>query len=430
MMARESDTEATRLDDSTREARRRLAQQPGDGETWRRSGLRFRGQGDFRQAAGHLYRGLATIERNNEIRLDAADTERMRGRIGRAIDLVRRALDEDPYDLRALRLMASLMLDVQAWGVAATACRKIVALVPVLAEAWHGLGQAARGLGLAVDSLGALMRVLAVNDAGKDGVFDLALACAAAGRDQEARRHSVAAIGAANWRDLPIIVNNRDRLAPLQRLLDWLAKAGHRNVVVLDNRSTFPPLLRYYENLKGIRIVNLNANLGHTALWRSESIRLLGIETPFVYTDPDILPDEGCPLDAVAHFCRIVLWYGADVKVGFGLRIDDIPDHYRHKPEVLAWESRYWRKDIEFRPDLYWSVIDTTFALYGPRSGYAVPGIRTGPPYVARHLSWYVDSSNPSEEEEYYRRHADPNIATWAGQELPRHFALKLGGRE
>ena len=33
-------------------------------------------------------------------------------------------------------------------------------------------------------------------------------------------------------------------------------------------------------------------------------------------------------------------------KAGFGLRIDDLPDHYRLKQEVIVWESRFWRRIV------------------------------------------------------------------------------------
>ena len=67
--------------------------------------------------------------------------------------------------------------------------------------------------------------------------------------------------------------------------------------------------------------------------------------------------------------------------------------------------------------------IDTTFALYRPldrrRHGEG-RALRTGPPYVARHLPWYLDSSNLSAEDAYYREHADPTISNWDRDQLPR----------
>ena len=215
-------------------------------------------------------------------------------------------------------------------------------------------------------------------------------------------------------------------MTPLAQLLEWLGRAGHRNIVILDNRSTYPPLLRFFERLSGVRLVRLADNLGHMALWRSGALTQLGIETPFVYTDPDIVPDAGCPLDAVDHFARLLLRHGGPAKVGFGLKIDDLPDHYRHKQEVIDWESQYWAAARQIRPGEYWAQIDTTFALHTPQAPYDVPGIRTGPPYVARHLAWYADSADPDEEERYYRAHASPSVTTWTGAALREEMTAKI----
>ena len=45
----------------------------------------------------------------------------------------------------------------------------------------------------------------------------------------------------------PIFINCRDRITCLSVLVDWLEKAGHENIYLLDNDSSYPPLLEYYE---------------------------------------------------------------------------------------------------------------------------------------------------------------------------------------
>ena len=172
--------------------------------------------------------------------------------------------------------------------------------------------------------------------------------------------------------------------------------------------------------------MRIDDNLGHTALWRTDLLDRFAIDTPFVYTDPDILPDETCPPDAVGHLCRVLLRHGRPVKVGFGIRIDDLPDRYRHKDAVTRWEAQFWTEARQLRPGQYWAPIDTTFALYSARDAYDVPGIRTGPPYVARHLPWYADSERPDEEERYYRAHAAPSVTTWTGEELSDDITEKI----
>ena len=53
-----------------------------------------------------------------------------------------------------------------------------------------------------------------------------------------------------DWRDIPIFINARDRLGVMKKLIDWLLNAGYRNLIILDNNSTYPPLLEYYSALE------------------------------------------------------------------------------------------------------------------------------------------------------------------------------------
>ena len=144
----------------------------------------------------------------------------------------------------------------------------------------------------------------------------------------------------------------------------------------------------------------------------------------YVVTDPDIVPDEGCPLDAVEHFAEILAAHPEVHRVGFGLRIDDLPDHYAPKVDVIAWESPFWEKEIA--PGLYSAPIDTTFALARVPRPTSMPSIRTGPPYVARHLPWYDNTAEPSEELLYYREHGDRALTHWTRPVIPGRERLLL----
>jgi hypothetical protein len=212
---------------------------------------------------------------------------------------------------------------------------------------------------------------------------------------------------------LPVIVLSRDRLGCLQSLLAWLERAGLRNVVLFDLNSTYPPLLDHLAS-SPYPVVRLRENSGPWAAWDHPELRETMQGGPFVVTDPDVLPDDDCPLDAVERFHDYLQRYPAYPKVGFGLRIDDLPDCYRHAGAVRNWESRFWKREVE--PGLYDAPIDTTFALYRPHLGFSTKALRTGPPYVARHLPWYQDEASLPEDERYYREHADGRFGNWRGE--------------
>lgn len=223
-----------------------------------------------------------------------------------------------------------------------------------------------------------------------------------------------------------VFINTRDRVTHLRSLVSWLERAGVQRIVFVDNASTYPPL-RDYLAQSPHQVVQLTENLGQLAPWLSGTIeRMTGDHEFFVETDPDVVPDEDCPLDALEHLYEVVYTYPEYVKAGFGLRIDDLPDRYRHAEAVRRWEARFWGE--EFQPGLFVAPVDTTFAMYRPRTGTTmVPALRTGPPYVARHMPWYADSRRPSREDRYYLRRAKPGINNWEGRRIANRIADFVG---
>src|SRR5437588_3493393 len=186
----------------------------------------------------------------------------------------------------------------------------------------------------------------------------------------------------------PVFINCRDRLAPLRTLVEWLEQAGSTEVYLLDNDSAYEPLLDYYRQTPHT-VVRLGRNWGKNALWMAPGVFDLTRNRRFVYTDPDIVPVEECPSDAVDRFSELLDRYLRVNKAGFGIAMDDIPASYRHREAALNWERRMWEWPIE--TGAYFAPHDTMFALY--RAGAPrVPqdAVRTGRPYLARHTAYYL----------------------------------------
>ena len=222
----------------------------------------------------------------------------------------------------------------------------------------------------------------------------------------------------------PVFVNCRDRLTPLLSLVDYLERAGCDRIHLLDNNSTYPPLLEFYEQTPHA-VIRLGDNLGTQSLWEAGLLDELGVRGPFVLSDPDTVPIEECPLDAIDYFVEVLERYPGYTKAGFGLKIDDLPDHFSLKADVIAWESAFW--ECMLAPRLYEAAIDSTFALYRTRDFDRRGAIRTGYPYLARHLTWYLNSTDPPEEERYYLERGRKDVMTWAGDALPPWFAHRIG---
>jgi len=222
----------------------------------------------------------------------------------------------------------------------------------------------------------------------------------------------------------PIIITVRDRLSPLISLLDWLTQIGQRNIWLCDNDSTYPPLVEFLENTN-FKVVRNKRNLGHRAPWLSGLTAELGNDAYFVVTDPDVVPTLACPTDALEFFRDALTSLAEFDKVGFSLKIDDLPSCNAVKDQVLQWESQFWVD--RYSPRFFRAPIDTTFAMYRPglkhENGKA---LRSAPPYEARHLPWYQDSANPTDEDRYYRSQIDRLITNWNDDRIPANVRAKL----
>lgn len=206
---------------------------------------------------------------------------------------------------------------------------------------------------------------------------------------------------------IPIIINNHNRLGMMKKLIASLEQRGYFNIYIIDNLSTFPPLLDYYKSCS-YPVFFLNRNLGMSALWKSGIYKKFK-NNFFVYTDPDIVPIDECPEDFLLFFLQCLRKYKLARKVGFSLKIDDLPDHNLLKNEIIRCEEHFFHDYIR-DGILYRAPIATTFALYRPRSKHKhannnIEMYRTAFPYMARHLPWYFDSNNPDEENRYYLEH-------------------------
>ena len=219
----------------------------------------------------------------------------------------------------------------------------------------------------------------------------------------------------ANGKDIkniPVIINNRNRHTFMLQLIDWLEKNGHSNIYIIDNNSTYPPLLDYYLKTK-YHVFRLKENVGHLALWKTDIYKQF-YNDYYIYTDPDVVPAENCPSDAVSFMMDQLKRFAVIEKIGFGLKIDDLPEHYENKKKVIEWESNFWKTEII--KDVYDAKVDTTFALYRPYtigSLWVQKAYRTGGNYVARHLPWYENSKASTVEDTYYKMNVRDGASHW-----------------
>ena len=202
--------------------------------------------------------------------------------------------------------------------------------------------------------------------------------------------------------DIPVYICVRDRVSDLRGMVAWLQDAGQRNIILLDNDSTYPPLLEYFQETTA-QIVLLGQNYGHHALF------LAGInpEPPFYYTDPDL--EFLGPHNGLRHLCVLAERFPDRDKIGFGLTLEGVP---RHMPQ-WDWETSLQSPAREIELGVLDSPLDTTFAIYNRPTISVNNALRTGEPNVMRHSSWYTYPQTLSEEDRYYLGHCEDPCSTW-----------------
>lgn len=212
----------------------------------------------------------------------------------------------------------------------------------------------------------------------------------------------------------PVFIVCRDRLTCLVDLLGWLADVGHDDeVYLIDNESTYPPLLDFYKHTEHT-VIDAGGNFGERVGWSQGIIHRYAAGRRFIYTDPDLLPVEDCPRNAIEQMAKVLDRDGSAVKCGFSLKVDDLPAWSRDG--IQAWEAPFWLQ-FDGMVGGYRAPIDTTFSLYstlGLRRFKYKPAYRLPEPYLMRHLPWYADPEALTDEERYYLDHADTKVSNWA----------------
>jgi hypothetical protein len=203
----------------------------------------------------------------------------------------------------------------------------------------------------------------------------------------------------------------RDRVTYAKQCVDALDEAD-LDIHIVDLGSTWPEAVEW-----AVKVDANNVGFTHPyQLWSHRYIEYVnGSRQPYIVTDCDIIPPSDYDTDWVYMMELLSTHYADDgYKIGLGLRIDDLPDGYPHKAEVIEHERGLigdW-----LIPQVCEAAVDTTLAMYRPLQ--EVPGFTSQPAlrmmgsFQARHLTWYETAQTP--EIEYYRANIVGGLTHWS----------------
>lgn len=212
---------------------------------------------------------------------------------------------------------------------------------------------------------------------------------------------------------IPIIIPVFNQLTYLKNLINWWRWYYPENpIYIVDNGSTYPPLLEFYKNMgDGNAVVfgfvenNFIENL-KGILERSVHPK----HDYYVISDPDIMPHPSTP----GNFLEVLQNKIEELnlhRAGFNLIIQDLPLNLNERNMIIHNEHELinGKQILEHGPwKGYKAPIDTTFCLYKTANGgWSAPmnGKDWGNClrlFAAFHLGWHVDHDNLNPEMEFY----------------------------
>ena len=213
---------------------------------------------------------------------------------------------------------------------------------------------------------------------------------------------------AFNPATIPIVVICWNELTYIKNMVDQLKHYDHP-IILLDNYSTYEPLLEYYKEIKKelgskIEIRILKKNYGCTVYVQLKHT----LPKVYILTDPDLELNKNMP----RNFAGILYEISEKYKVyKVGLYIEKIK-----KEDILECSNYDFEWDKLVHPlkneqyELYFDKVQyggTTFCLVNTKyhKTHKKPkrsAMRIAGDFTMKHLPWYKDSLNKIPKKELY----------------------------
>jgi FkbM family methyltransferase len=203
--------------------------------------------------------------------------------------------------------------------------------------------------------------------------------------------------------NIPVVIIGYNQLSYIKNMVSQLEKYTS-DIIIVDNNSSYEPLLNYYANDFKYTLLRQKQNHGYTVVYSEFVQNLLG--NIYIMTDPDLQFNSKLPDNFIESLLHVSNYFKA-YKVGFALFIesDDLrTDIFYQGKSIKEWEAPSWQKDLYYpmNPNLllYDVGIDTTFCLVNKTYPNNL-NIRVAGDFTCLHLPWFKNFKDFLTEGEY-----------------------------
>jgi thioredoxin-related protein len=223
--------------------------------------------------------------------------------------------------------------------------------------------------------------------------------------------------GGVSQSSIPVFIISWNQHTYVKSMVEQLKKYPDLKIYIIDNKSTYEPLVAYLKEVdgkNGVKVLYQDNNYGHKVHETPHILKFideLGVKY-YVVTDPDLKLNDTMPANFLEIMAELSDKYKTN-KIGLALDIKNNIDMDRRlksdgNRKITDIEDPYWTKRVpDDKYEIYDAPVDTTFSLINKqyrKIGDLSSSMRIAGDFIAVHRPWlknFRDELAPGELDFY-----------------------------